>query len=194
MLLFHVTSQITVNVKTTTGADKVTLYDANNTTSPKTKVDILYFLPDGKVLMGNGFVAASGNRTSAEMTTGTCVSEYGTVGAYVPCTYGIVPQSLSYTDGTTTGKIGLRITTPDGNQYVVSDLSKCTATAVTNDNLANPYTEKDDKGNYKITSWYPGYKYTYNITIKKTGIERITAAVVGWETVEGDNIDIDLEN
>lgn len=194
MLLFHVTSQITVNVKTTTGADKVTLYDANNTTSPKTKVDILYFLPDGKVLMGNGFVAASGNRTSAEMTTGTCVSENGTVGAYVPCTYGIVPQSLSYTDGTTTGKIGLRITTPDGNQYVVSDLSKCTA-KVSTTSLANPYTASSTTtGSYVIDAWYPGYQYTYNITIKKTGIERITAAVVGWETVEGDNIDIDLEN
>ncbi|MDO4984913.1 MAG: fimbrillin family protein [Prevotella sp.] len=190
MLLFHVTSQITVNVKTTTGADKVTLYDANNTTSPKTKVDILYFLPDGKVLMGNGFVAASGNRTSAEMTTGTCVSENGTVGAYVPCTYGIVPQSLSYTGGT----IGLRITTPDGNQYVVSDLSKCTA-SVSTTSLANPYTASSTTtGSYVIDAWYPGYQYTYNITIKKTGIERITAAVVGWETVEGDNIDIDLEN
>ncbi len=190
MLLFHMTSQITVNVKTTTGADKVTLYDANNTTSPKTKVEILNFLPDGKVLMGNGFVAASGNRTSAEMTTGTCVPENGTVGAYVPCTYGIVPQSL--TDDTTTGTIGLRITTPDGNQYVVSDLSKCTAT-VTSKNLVNPYTLSSGV-NYVIDAWYPGYQYTYNITIKKTGIERITAAVVGWETVEGDNIDIDLEN
>ena len=190
MLLFHVTSQITVNVKTTTGADKVTLYDANNTTSPKTKVEILNFLPDGKVLMGNGFVAASGNRTSAEMTTGTCVPENGTVGAYVPCTYGIVPQSLSYTGGT----IGLRITTPDGNQYVVSDLSKCTA-SVSTTSLANPYTASSTTaGSYVINSWYPGYIYTYNITIKKTGIERITAAVVGWETVEGNNIDIDLEN
>jgi hypothetical protein len=185
MLLFHMTSQITVNVKTTTDDNnKVTLNDGTNST----KVEILNFLPDGKVLMGNGFVAASGKRTSAEMTTGTCVPEKGTVGAYVPCTYGIVPQSLSYTGGT----IGLRITTPDGNQYVVSDLSKCTAT-VTSKNLVNPYTLSSGV-NYVIDAWYPGYQYTYNITIKKTGIERITAAVVGWETVEGDNIDIDLEN
>jgi hypothetical protein len=124
------------------------------------------------------------------MTTGTYSAGDTETPASVPFTYGIVPQALTYNGGT----IGLRITTPDGNQYVVSDLSKCTATAVTNDNLANPYTEKDDKGNYKITSWYPGYKYTYNITIKKTGIERITAAVVGWETVTGKDIDIDLEN
>lgn len=186
MLMFHVTSHITVNIKTTTGADKVTL---NGTT---TKVEILKFLPDGTVLVGNGLVTASGTRTTKAMNLDAYTDENGTNPAQVVFSYGIVPQAL--TDGTTDGTIGLRITTPDGNQYVVSDLSKCTATAVTNDNLANPYTEKDDKGNYKITSWYPGYKYTYNITIKKTGIERITAAVVGWETVTGKDIDIDLEN
>ena len=186
MLLFHVTSHITVNIKTTTGDNKVTLDGTN------TKVEILKFLPDGKVLMGNGLVSASGTRTTKAMTLDAYTVENGTTPAQVTFSYGVVPQSLS--DGTTDGTIGLRITTPDGNQYVVSDLSKCTATAITNDNLTNPYTEKDDKGNYKITSWFPGYKYTYNITIKKTGIERIAAAVVGWETVTGKDIEIDLEN
>lgn len=185
MLLFHVTSHITVKVKTTTDDNKVTLDGTN------TKVEILNFLPNGKVLVGNGLVTAYGDRTSyAAMTIESYNSGDTSTPAQVAFSYGIVPQALSYTGGT----IGLRITTPDGNQYVVSDLSKCTATAVTNDNLANPYTEKDDKDNYIITSWYPGYKYTYNITIKKTGIERITAAVVGWETVTGKDIEIDLEN
>lgn len=183
MLLFHVTSQITVNVKTTTGADKVTL---NGTT---TKVEILNFLPNGKVLVGNGLVTASGTRTTEEMNLDGYTDENGTNPAQVVFSYGIVPQALT---DTTTGTIGLRITTPDGNQYVVSDLSKCTAT-VTNKNLVNPYTLSSGV-NYVIDAWYPGYQYTYNITIKKTGIERITAAVVGWETVEGDNIDIDLES
>ena len=192
MLLFHMTSQIYVNVKTTTGVDKVTLYDAAKT-NPNTKVEILNFLPDGKVLMGNGLVTAYGDRTSkAEMTIGTYNAGNDNTGASVPFSYGIVPQLLS--DGTTEGTIGLRITTPDGNQYIVKDLSTCTATAINNNSLTNPYTEKDDKGNYKITSWYPGYQYTYTITIKKTGIERITAAVVGWETVNGDLGTIDLEN
>lgn len=194
MLLFHVTSQIKVIVKTTTGADKVTLYDASNTTSPKTKVEILNFLPDGKVLMGNGLVSASGTRTSAAMTTGTHTDGTTSAGAYVPCTYGIVPQSLTYTDGTTTGTIGLRITTPDGNQYIVKDLSACTAT-VTATSLANPYTETFTGSNkYTINTWYPGYQYTYNIVISKTGIERITAAVVDWDKVEGEDIPINLEN
>ena len=186
MLLFHMTSQITVNVKTTTDDNnKVTLNDGTNST----KVEILNILPDGKVLMGNGLVTTtSTDREDATMTTGAYTTETTSEGAKVVCTYGIVPQALSYTGGT----IGLRITTPDGNQYVVSDLSKCTAT-VTSKNLVNPYTLSSGV-NYVIDAWYPGYQYTYNITIKKTGIERITAAVVGWETVEGDNIDIDLEN
>lgn len=188
MLLFHVTSQVTVNIKTTTGADKVTLDDAN------TKVEIIHLLKDGKVLMGTGKVEATTTtaRNDYAMTIGSFSAGDASISAQVAFSYGVVPQALSYTDGT----IGLRITTPDGNQYVVSDLSKCTAIVsdVSSNSLTNPYTEKDDKGNYKITSWYPGYKYTYNITIKKTGIERITAAVVGWETVTGKDIEIDLEN
>ena len=188
MLLFHVTSQVTVNIKTTTGADKVTLDDAN------TKVEIIHLLKDGKVLMGTGKVEATTTtaRNDYAMTIGSFSAGDASISAQVAFSYGVVPQALSYTDGT----IGLRITTPDGNQYVVSDLSKCTAIVsdVSSNSLTNPYTEKDDKGNYIITSWYPGYKYTYNITIKKTGIERITAAVVGWETVTGKDIEIDLEN
>ena len=191
MLLFHMTSQITVNVRTTTDASKVTLKDETNTELPITKVEILNFLPDGKVLMGNGLVSTtSTTRTpAAAMTYGTFAAATGTdpdrINDY---TYGIVPQSLAYNGGT----IGLRITTPDGNQYVVKDLSTCTAT-VSSNNIANPYTQISG-GNYTINAWYPGFKYNYTITIKKTGVERITAAVVGWETVTGDLGTIDLEN
>lgn len=121
----------------------------------------------------------NGTYSAATGSAPDCVNGY---------TYGIVPQSLNWTDGT----IGLRITTPDGNQYVVKDLSTCTAT-VSSDNIANPYTQVSG-GNYTINAWYPGFKYNYTITIKKTGVERITAAVVGWETVTGDLGTIDLEN
>ena len=86
----------------------------------------------------------------------------------------------------------MRITTPDGNQYIVKDLSTCTA-SVTANNLANPYTPATGT-NYIINAWYPNYKYNYTVTIKKTGVERITAAVVNWEDVIGDLGTIDLEN
>ena len=181
MLLFHMTSQITVNVSSVTGDGSVTLINGDN----KTKVEILNFLPDGKVLMGTGAVSASGTRVSegnSEMAYQS-VSTDGTV-SY---TYGIVPQPLSYT----TGKIGLCITTPDGNKYYVRDLSTCTAT-VSSTNLAIPYSGSNP---YIINAWYPHYKYTYNITLSKVGVTNITAAVLNWEAVESTiSTPITLEN
>lgn len=195
MLLFHVTSQVYVNVKTVIGADKVSLKDDSKPADEQlTKVEILNFLPDGKVLMGTGLVSATdGTRTAnALMTAGTWAAESSPTPEQVTAySYGIVPQDLSWTTPSA-GSIGLRITTPDGNQYVVKDLSTCTGTISTT-NLINPYTVASGT-NYNITSWYPHYQYTYTITLKQTGIANITAAVLPWETVTGDLGTITLEN
>ena len=195
MLLFHVTSRIYVNVKTVIGADKVALKDDTKPADNQlTKVEILNFLPEGKVLMGTGLVSATdGTRTeNATMGAGTWAAESGSTPEQVTAySYGIIPQALSWTSPLS-GSIGLRITTPDGNQYVVKDLSTCTGT-VSATNLVNPYTLASGT-NYHITSWYPHYQYTYTITLKQTGIANITAAVVPWETVDGDLGVIDLEN
>ncbi|MGN1255489.1 MAG: fimbrillin family protein [Prevotella sp.] len=194
MMLFHATSQITVNVRTTTGNDKVVLQSTNGETTNNTKVEILNFLPTGTVLLGNGKVTANGDRGSAEMTFDTYKAGDSSTGASESFTYGVIPQKLTYTDNSTTGTIGLRITTPDGNQYVVKDLSKCTAT-VSDTNIKNPYTAVSESSTYyTIGEWFPNYQYTYTVTVKKTGIKNITAAVVGWETVNGDIGNIDLEN
>ena len=197
MLLFHVTSQIYVNVKTVIGADKVALKDDSKPADNQlTKVEILNFLPNGKVLMGTGLVSATdGARTeNAIMGAGTWAAESGTTPEQVTAySYGIVPQALSWGTAPANGSIGLRITTPDGNQYVVKDLSTCTGT-VSATNLVNPYTLASGT-NYHITSWYPHYQYTYTITLKQTGIANITAAVVPWEMVESTIPDpITLEN
>ena len=195
MLLFHVTSQIYVNVKTVIGADKVALKDDTKPADNQlTKVEILNFLPEGKVLMGTGLVSATdGTRTeNATMGAGTWAAESGSTPEQVAAySYGIVPQALSWTSPSYSS-IGLRITTPDGNQYVVKDLSTCTGT-VSATNLVIPYSLASGT-NYHITSWYPHYQYTYTITLKQTGIANITAAVVPWETVDGDLGVIDLEN
>lgn len=195
MLLFHVTSQVFVNVKTTIGADKVALKDDSKPEDQKlTKVEILNFLPNGKVRMGTGLVSADdGTRTaSADMTAGTWAAESGTTPEQVTAySYGMVPQSLSWGTGTSAGTIGLRITTPDGNKYVIADLSQCTAT-VSATNLVNPYAASGSL--YSITSWYPHYQYNYTITLKQTGIANITAAVLPWESVTGDLGTINLEN
>ena len=185
MMLFHMTSQVFVTVKTTLGADKVVLKEDDK----ETKVEILNFLPDGRVRMGDGLVETTGTtRTSAAMATGTYKAETATEGAQVEnYSYGIVPQPLTYTDGT----VGLRITTPDGNQYVVKDLSQCKA-GVNNANLTNPYPVTGTQ--YQINQWYPHYQYSYTVTIKKTQILNLTAEALDWETVNCDLGTIDLEN
>lgn len=199
MLLFHMTSQITVNITTTADADKVVLKDGDNNTTVK----IVRFLPTGIVRMGSGKVVAGGTRddgTGVSMTTD--VSSYAEQDGVTPAhfynyTWGMVPQPLTYTVSSTTDHIGLEITTPDNNTYYVRDLSTITATLanISSTNLQNPYTETSSgSGIYTVDAWYPHYKYTYNITLKKKGILDITAAVLPWETVTGNNIDIDLEN
>ena len=183
------TSQVKVNITTTTDVNKVVLNDGTKNTT----VEILNFLPEGKVLMGTGAVSATGDvRTAAAtMKDGQYKAEVATPAAAAKVEgyeYGIVPQALSWTDGS----IGLCITTPDGNKYYVTDLSTCTG-AVSSKNLLVPYVEKST-GVYQITEWLPHYKYTYNITVTKKAIENITASVLPWEAVVSDNIDIDLEN
>ena len=186
MLLFHMTSQIIVNLTTTKGNDKVTLKNGENST----EVKIVNFLPTGKVRMGSGQVVADGDRntTGVAMTTGTeyIVGTSEVAESYNNYTYGMVPQSLSYSGGT----IGLEITTPDGNKYYVRDLSTIKGT-VSSTYVANPYTGSSP---YTIGEWYPNFKYTYNITLVKKAIDKITAEVVGWDTVTGNVGNIDLEN
>lgn len=202
MVLFHMTSQIFVDVTTTTGEDRVVLGDADN----GTKVELLRFYKDGTVLMGTGKVAA---KTSEAITSSAEIENYHYTKAVTSGTlvagdskfrYGTVPQDLSGSYGSspvTPYTVGLCITTKDGNKYYVNDLSKILATAVSNKNLANPYSLSTETGNtdkYVINKWYPGYQYTYTIMLTKTGIKTITASLVDWETVTGEIENITLEN
>lgn len=189
MLLFHMTSQIKVNLKTTTDESAVVLHEAAAGGNPEkvTTVKIVNFLPTGKVRMGTGLVVADGVRVAAgvAMTTGT-PDDAASPKTYNNFTYGMVPQALTGSWGT----IGLEITTPDNNKYYVRDLSTVTGT-VSETNVAIPYSGSSQ---YTINEWYPHYTYIYTITLKKNAIQNITAAVLPWETVTGDNIKIDLEN
>ena len=203
MLLFHMTSQITVNLTTTTGADAVTLKSG----ATNTEVKIVRFMPKGIVRMGTGKVEAidkddddSYHRNTAGVAMTVNVSGHSDKAGGEPekfnnYTYGMVPQPLSYSGGT----VGLEITTPDGNVYYVRDLSTITAQINANPeslqqtHLANPYTQVGSTGYYTINEWFPHYKYVYNIKLTKKGIDKITAAILPWEVVEGTNIDVDLE-
>ncbi len=195
MLMFHVTSQVFVKVQTLADnqADKVNLYTDD---SHKTQVNLLRIKKDGTVLMGTGLVTPSATITPTDAMEYKSNENIGATGVdAVKYFYGIVPQDLSRGDAAA-DKVGLQIITPDGNEYFIQDLSTYAGT-VTTTNLSNPYTPvdvNDDSKGYHITSWRPHYQYYYTITIKKTGIQNITAAVLPWETVTGDLGTIDLEN
>lgn len=194
MLLFHMTSQ--VNIKVTTEADdqpnKVQLVNGDT----KTTVDILRYKNDGTVLMGNGMVAVTnGDVTASAPMTFKSQDNIGADG--IDATnhfFGIVPQTLTRGNDAA-DKVGIRITTPDGNEYYINDISTLYAT-VTQNNIAIPYTDsktENEKTLYKVDYWYPSYQYYYTIKISKTGILNITASVVPWEKVTGDLGEINLE-
>lgn len=199
MLFFHMTAQVFFNITTTTEDNKVTLRSGTESPYNETKVEILRFYQQGKVYMGTGKVETTNSTTDAQQISfSKYTDETSSKGAISSHTFGVVPQTLNRETGTKTGnqyKVGLRITTPDGNQYVIEDISTVYASTVTENDIQNPYTHETSSSGtkYKIDRWYPGYKYTYTIRITKKGIDNITAQLLNWETVESGNIDINLE-
>lgn len=182
LVLFHMMSDLTFTIKTTTEADAV---DLGNGSSSKTVVELVDYKTGGKVLLGNGLVQATGDATTAEIsqnafTAGTVSPAASAIAKYV---YGAVPQDLT--------NVKLRITTPDNNQYIV-DLGGVKATTVNTNNIANPYTQGSDS-KYTINRWYPGFKYNYSFTLKKTGITNLTATIVNWETVTADDETVQIK-
>ena len=185
---FHMLSQIRVVLKTVDALQGgVNLQSGEK----KTTVKITNVFTKGKVNMGNGLVKAgtystgTDSRISVKMTEpspffkGNNTSNLETN----EFTYFIVPQTL--VEGQT--YVGLEITTPDNNiYYVVKKLSEITATSVGNNGT-------QEQGG-KITWWYPNHSYLYTITLKKTGIEKITCTLVDWTEVTGSNQDVTIED
>ena len=174
LILFHMMSDLTIKLQTTTGTEQVTLIDGDN----KTKVELVGEYPKGKVLLGNGLVQVTGDPSTLDAKTNIAMSS--TENVYK---FGAVPQILT--------NVKLYITTPDNNQYIV-DLKDIYASTVSNTNLVNPYSKGtgSNASKYLINRWYPGYKYIYTFTLKKTGITNITATIVNWETVTADPDDV----
>lgn len=177
----------------------VTLKDASGNT---TTVELNRFYKNGTVEMGRGVVnpvttesltASEGINapltyfTSRDIeiggTTYSAVTDVGETNRY---SYRVVPQFLNRgTTPTNADKIGLTITTPDGNKYFVPELAVIIATTVGANNQHHTVDQP-------VTRWYPGYDYTYHINLKKTGIESITCSIVDWVKVETGSIDIGL--
>lgn len=179
LTLFHLMSDITFKVRTTTADNKVTLVDG----ADKTSIQLRSVAKTGKALMGNGCVTAD-NESRADFTFGSPSITYKDEAEpksvdYISWHGGFVPQPL---DG-----VQLVITTPDQNQYIVDLKDVLTSTPPTYSNVSYPAYE----GN-KVSCWHPGIRYTYTFTLTKTGIENISANIVGWEEVSAgdDNVQI----
>ena len=170
MTELHMMSNIKVLLKTTDGANKVTLDNA--------KVYITKFHSTAHVLMGNGLVTPTDDiTTEKEMTA-----------AGTEFTYAIVPQALVRSATPTDDDyVGITIVTTDNNQYyIVKKLSEIKATSVTND--------KNQTKDSAIIRWFPGHTYTYTFTLTKAGISNVTCTVQGWVDVTATNKDITLED
>jgi hypothetical protein len=158
MNTFHMMSDVTINLTTTTGSDKVTLTGATVKLTPVYNT--------GTVRMGNGLINTTG---STGDITGTVSDVDGQ--SYKQWRYGFVPQSLE--------SVVLTITTTDHNQYIVN-MKDVVANTVSDNIIANPYTATSSK----INRWYPNFSYTYTFHLTKTGIEKVTATLAAWGTVE----------
>lgn len=184
LILFHMMSDVTFKIQTTTGADKVNLGTGTGTDVTTIKLEKIH--KKGNLYMGNGLV--KGSDTPADFTFTPSSSAPDANGILTWPHYGAIPQSLE--------NVVLVITTPDHNQYKVA-MKDVLATTVNPVNLANPYStvggSGDDKNKYKIDRWYPGFKYTYTFTLKKTGITDLQVTILDWETVVADNQDVVIQ-
>ena len=160
MIMFHMMSDVTINITTTDGTDKVDLTNA--------KMELSNVYSTGKVLMGNGLVVptSTAENINHEETSST---------NQISWHYGFIPQSLE--------DVVLTITTADNNQYVVN-MKDVLATTVEDNIIANPYTKSN--GKYVINRWLPNYNYTYKFKLTKAGITKISASLANWEEVKVD--------
>lgn len=205
----HMMSNINVILKTK-AEGKVQLYkpavgtqgESDYVAAVPTVVKITRLSSQGKVYMGNGKVepiapvspatyndaAFSHTMDGPDATSATTFfkTEDTETNVY---SYAVVPQELCRVSNSTSDGdyVGIFIQTPDNNQYyVIKKLSEIVASSVDD--------QRNQAENAKITRWFPGHKYTYTITITKTGIQAITATVADWVDVKAENIDINLES
>ncbi|MCI7614872.1 MAG: hypothetical protein MSS61_05915 [Bacteroidales bacterium] len=169
LLLFHMMSDVTINIRSVTGDAQVDLGDGTSTT---TKIELKNIYTAGRVQLGNGLVLGTGTQTG----THTFPLQGGTTLTW--SNYGAIPQSLA--------GVVLEITTPDHNHYLIDLASvKASASNISSKNVQNPYAIVD--GKCTINRWYPDYKYTYSFTLSKKGVAGITCTILEWEEVTADD-------
>ena len=175
LLLFHAMSDISFDIYTSGGADKVDLGDG--TEGKRTTLRFEKLATTGKVWLGNGLVTADATPVSTYNFT-TYPSPDGE-GHLKWNNYGAVPQDLT--------NVVLVITTPDHNEYRVA-MKDVVATSISETNVRYPaYTDN------KVNRWYPGVKYTYRFKLTKKGITDLKATILEWETITAGKDDVQIQ-
>ena len=175
LLMFHAMSDISFDIYTSNGADKVDLGDG--TEGKRTTLRFENLATTGKVWLGNGLVTADATPVSTYNFT-TYPSPDGE-GHLKWNNYGAVPQALD--------NVVLVITTPDHNEYRVA-MKDVVATSISKTNVRYPaYTDN------KVNRWYPGVKYTYQLKLTKKGITDLTATILEWETITVGKDDVQIQ-
>ena len=176
LLLFHAMSDISFDIYTSGGADKVDLGDG--TEGNRTTLRFEKLATTGKVWLGNGLVTADATPVSTYNFT-TYPSPDGE-GHLKWNNYGAVPQALD--------NVVLVITTPDHNEYRVAMKDVVANSAISSTNVRYPaYTDN------KVNRWYPGVKYTYQLKLTKKGITDLTATILEWETITVGKDDVQIQ-
>lgn len=150
----YVMSQVEVNLATVEGASKV-IFDEH------TQVEIIGGYTAGDILLSNGSASFDG-KTPADYT----MNREGT--SNIKYHDAIIPQSLG--TGDTGLKFRITVTDTDGKQDKYETVLGI--------------ADIDMGGGSKISSWEPGKRYVYTLTITKTGI-KVVATIKDWETATG---------
>lgn len=161
LIQHHMTSQVFVDLETSTGSDAVTHTGAT--------VELINIAQNAKLYIGNGLVTGYSTFGNVTMTPDAHAAA-SPIPAY-DYSYGVLPQQLNNNNGS----VGIKITTTDGNVYIIDDIKSIKV------------------GGNAITEWLPGKKYYYKFTLKKTGITNLSATIVQWETVEADNEGVQIK-
>lgn len=164
---FHMMSDLEINLMTTTGNDKVDLTDAT--------VTLNGYANTANLMVGTGLVTSWDNYITSP--TALTKATTPTSGYAQTFNWRVVPQVITPEN---TRNVSLVISTKDGNIYEIKDLSTLPVTITGSSNTTIP-------------TWEPGNKYIYNLTLKKTGIDHITATVVNWVNVEATNENITIQ-
>lgn len=175
LLLFHAMSDISFDIYTSNGEDRVDL--GNDTDDKYTTITLQHIATTGKVFLGNGLVEADAPTTDYPFTALHAPDASGHVKWL---NYGAVPQALD--------NVQLVITTPDHNQYTVAMKDVVANSAISSTNVRYPaYTDN------KVNRWYPGVKYTYRFKLTKKGITDLKATILEWETITAGKDDVQIQ-